>query len=174
MNHRILTFTFFSAAFFLSSCQSTTTTETDPTLERAQTIYAEAIAVHDEVMPRMDEIMQLRQKLELRVESMQQQNEPAYADSLQQMQTAIQNLRDADEAMMQWMRSVQKVPGSDESGADLTSDYQDELNATVLTDTVGLIQRQEAQREDIEEVKRQIEQSITEAEQLIGLPANEQ
>ena len=73
MNHRILTFTFFSAAFFLSSCQSSTTAETDPTLERAQTIYAEAIAVHDEVMPRMDELMQLRQKLELRVTSMQEQ-----------------------------------------------------------------------------------------------------
>ena len=84
------------------------------------------------------------------------------------MQTAIQNLRDADEAMMQWMRSVQKVPGADE-----TSEYQDELNATVLTDTVGLIERQEAQREDIEEVKRQIEQSIAEAERLIGLPADE-
>ena len=173
MNHRILISSILSTALFLSSCQSTTTSETDPTLDRAQTIYAEAIAVHDEVMPRMDEIMQLRQKLELRVESMQQQNEPAYADSLQQMQTAIQNLRDADEAMMQWMRSVQKVPGSDESDADVTSDYQNELNATVLTDTVGLIQRQEAQKEAIEEVKQQMEQSITEAERLIGLPADE-
>ena len=168
MNHRILISSILSTALFLSSCQSTTTSETDPTLDRAQTIYAEAIAVHDEVMPRMDEIMQLRQKLELRVESMQQQNEPAYADSLQQMQTAIQNLRDADEAMMQWMRSVQKVPGADE-----TSEYQNELNATELRDTVDLIQRQLAQKEAIEEVKQQMEHSITEAEQLIGLPANE-
>ncbi len=168
MNHQRFTAALLSTTLLLGSCQSSTTTEADPTLERAQTIYAEAIAVHDEVMPRMDELMQLRQKLELRVTSMQEQPEEDYADSLQQMQTAIQNLRDADEAMMQWMRSVQKVPGADE-----TSEYQDELNATVLTDTVGLIERQEAQREDIEEVKRRIEQSIAEAETLIGLPADE-
>ncbi len=167
MNHRILTLTILSTTLILGSCQSTTT-EADPTLERAQTIYAEAIAVHDEVMPRMDELMQLRQKLELRVTSMQEQPEEDYADSLQQMQTAIQNLRDADEAMMQWMRSVQKVPGADE-----TLEYQDELNATVLTDTVGLIQRQLAQKEAIQEVKQQMEQSIAEAERLIGLPADE-
>lgn len=173
MNHRILTSVFFSTALFLSSCQSSTTSETDPTLERAQTIYAEAIAVHDEVMPRMDEIMQLRQKLELRVESMMEQDTTEYADSLQHMRTAIQDLRDADEAMMQWMRSVQKVPGLDESNANATSDYQDELNATVLTDTVGLVQRQLAQKEAIEEVKQQMEQSIAEAETLIGLPADE-
>ena len=168
MNHRILTLTILSTTLLLGSCQSSTTSEADPTLERAQTIYAEAIAVHDEVMPRMDEIMQLRQKLQLRVESMQEQTEEDYADSLQQMQTAIQNLRNADEAMMQWMRSVQKVPGADE-----TSEYQDELNATVLTDTVGLIQRQLAQKDAIQEVKQQMEQSIAEAERLIGLPADE-
>ena len=168
MNHHILTLIILSTTLLLGSCQSSTTTEADPTLERAQTIYAEAIAVHDEVMPRMDELMQLRQKLELRVTSMQEQPEEDYADSLQQMQTAIQNLRDADEAMMQWMRSVQKVPGADE-----TSEYQDELNATVLTDTVGLVQRQLAQKEAIQEVKQQMEQSITEAERLIGLPADE-
>ncbi|MGB3848454.1 MAG: hypothetical protein WA958_00690 [Tunicatimonas sp.] len=162
-------FSFLSIALIFSSCQTTTTTEADPTLERAQEIYAEAIAVHDEVMPRMDEIMQLRQKLQLRVTSMQEQPEEDYADSLQQMQTAIENLQQADQAMMQWMRSVQKVPGLDE----VSSDYQDELNATELTDTVGLIQRQLAQKEAIEEVKQQMEQSIAEAEVLIGLPANE-
>lgn len=157
-----------SAALFLGSCQSTTTSETDPTLERAQTIYAEAIAVHDELMPRMDEVMQLRQKLELRVTSMQEQDEAAYADSLQQMQMAIEHLQEADQAMMQWMRSVQKVPGTDE-----TSEYQDEFNTTQLTDTVGLIQRQLAQKEAIEAVKQQMEQSIAEAEVMIGLPASE-
>ena len=158
-----------SAALFLISCQSSTTTEADPTLERAQEIYAEAIAVHDEVMPRMDEIMQLRQKLQLRVTSMREQPEEDYTDSLQQMQTAIENLEQADEAMMQWMRSVQKVPGTDEA----TSDYQNELNATELTDTVDLVQRQLAQKEAIEQVKQQMEQSIAEAEVLIGLPAGE-
>ena len=167
MNYQRFTAALLSTTLLLGSCQSSTT-ETDPTLEQAQTIYAEAIAVHDEVMPRMDEIMQLRQKLQLRVESMQEQTDEDYADSLQQMQTAIENLQQADQAMMQWMRSVQKVPGADE-----TSDYQDELNTTELTDTVGLIQRQLAQKEAIEEVQQQMEQSIAEAERLIGLPANE-
>lgn len=176
MNHPTLII--FSAALFLGSCQSTNTSETDPTLERAQGIYAEAIAVHDEVMPRMDQIMQLRQKLELRVDSMMEQDTSEYADSLQHMRTAIQDLRDADESMMQWMRSVQKVPGSSKPGSsklgtDETSEYQDELNTTQLTDTVGLIQRQLAQKEAIVAVKQQIEQSITQAEVMIGLPANE-
>ena len=169
MNHPLLTAAILSTTLLLGSCQSSTTSEADPSLERAQTIYTEAIAVHDEVMPRMDEIMQLRQKLQLRVESMQEQPEEDYADSLRQMQTAIENLQEADQAMMQWMRSVQKVPGVDE----VSSDYQDELKATELRDTVDLIQRQLAQKKAIEQVQQQMEQSITEAERLIGLPASE-
>ncbi len=166
MNHYPLII--LSAVLFLSSCQSTTTTETDPTLERAQEIYAEAIAVHDEVMPRMDELMQLRQKLQLRVASMMEQDTIEYADSLQGMRTAMQDLRDADESMMQWMRSVQKVPGANE-----TLEYQDKLNATEPSDTAGLIQQQLAQKKAIQEVKQQVEQSITQAEAMIGLPTSE-
>lgn len=168
MNRQLLTVAILSATLLLGSCQSTTTSETDPTLERAQEIYAEAIAVHDEVMPRMDEIVQMRQKLKLRVDSMLQQDTTTLADSLQQMRAAIRNLNEADRAMMQWMRGVQKVPGSDE-----TSEYQDELNTTQLADTVGLVQRQLAQKDAIVEVKQQMEQSIAEAERLIGLPGDE-
>jgi hypothetical protein len=168
MSHQLFTIAILSTTLVLGSCQSSTTAETDPTLVRAQTIYAEAIEVHDEVMPRMDEIVQMRQKLKLRVDSMLQQDTIALADSLQRMRAAIQNLNEADRAMMQWMRGVQKVPGSDE-----TSDYQDELNTTQLTDTVGLVQRQQAQKDAIVQVKQQMEQSISEAERMIGLPADE-
>ena len=149
----------------LAGCQSATTAETDGNLARAQEIYAEAIEVHDEVMPRMDEIMQLRQKLRLRVESLREEDSVGYADSLRQMENAVQHLQEADQAMMQWMRNVRQVPGLE----DLQSDYQDELE-TQPADTANVVEVQLEQKEAIVTVKEQMEASIDEAQRLIGLP----
>lgn len=147
------------------ACSSATNSEADGTLAQAQEIYAEAIAIHDEVMPRMDELVQLRQQLQARADSLRQADSVAHADTLQRMQTAIQNLEQADEEMMQWMRSVEKIAGVDEPA----SEYQEELVATQLEDTTDIIRIQEEQKEAIVEVKRMMENSIAEAKNLLKL-----
>ena len=153
-------------AVLWNSCSSPTATEADTgTLAQAREIYAETMALHDEVMPRMDELMQLRQKLELRVNSIREGDTAAHADSMQQMQTAIEQLQQADRHMMQWMRNIKQVPGAE--GTETASDSE---TGTTITDTTNVIQIQRQQKAEMEQVKEQMENSITEARRLIGLP----
>ncbi|MEM8967016.1 MAG: hypothetical protein AAGE93_11410 [Bacteroidota bacterium] len=152
-----LFFGFFSLIFIsLSSCQSSTTTEADANLTQAQEIYDEAIVVHDEVMPRMDEMMRLRRTVQQQMDSLQQVDSVAYADTLQQMQTIVQNLKEADDAMMQWMRNTVGVP------------TQEELQSPDPVDTTNIIQVQQQQKAAIEQVKQQMESSIEEAKALLN------
>ena len=147
----------------LAGCQSATTSEADGKLAEAQEIYAETMALHDEVMPRMEMLMHLRQKLQLRVDALQEEDEIAYADSLRNMQEAVQSLQAADRAMMQWMRNVKKVPGTEEPLAASPGEE-------VIVDTVDLIQQQRQQLADMQQIQEQMEKSIEEAQHMIGLP----
>ena len=151
-------------SILLAACSSATESEADDTLVQAQEIYGEAITIHDEVMPRMDELIQLRQRLQAKADSLRQADSVAYSDTLAQMQAAIERLEQADEGMMQWMRSVEKVAGIDEP----TSEYQEEIRATQLEDTTDIIRIQREQKEAIVEVKRQMESSIVAAKNLLG------
>jgi len=146
----------------LGGCQSSTT-ETPANLTEAQEIYAEAIEVHDEVMPRMDELMQLRRALETQIDSLNQLDSTAYADTVQYMQYVVRNLQYADQGMMQWMRNVKKVPGLEE----VESAYQNEMELETV-DTTNIVQVQKSQKTAIEQVKQQMESSIEEAKSLLN------
>lgn len=146
----------------LGGCQSSTT-ETPANLTEAQEIYAEAIEVHDEVMPRMDELMQLRRALETQIDSLNQLDSTAYADTVQYMQYVVRNLQYADQGMMQWMRNVKKVPGLEE----VESAYQNEMELETV-DTTNIVQVQKSQKIAIEQVKQQMESSIEEAKSLLN------
>jgi hypothetical protein len=145
----------------LTGCQPAAT-EAPANLTEAQAIYAEAIEIHDEVMPRMGELMQLRQAVESKVDSLNQLDSTAYADTVQYMQHIIDNLRYADRGMMQWMRNVKKVPGLEE----VESAYQSDMELEVV-DTTNIVQVQKSQKEAIETVKQQIESSIQEARSIL-------
>ncbi|MEM6845558.1 MAG: hypothetical protein AAF632_25315 [Bacteroidota bacterium] len=140
---------------FMIGCQPSATTE-------AQEIYIEAMEIHDEVMPRMGEIMQLRRAIEARIDSLQQLDSAAYADTVQYMQFVVRNLQYADQAMMQWMRNVKKVPGMEEA----QTSYQDEMSMETI-DTTNIVQIQRSQKTAIEQVKQQMESSIEQAQSLL-------
>ena len=140
----------------LVGCQSSTTSsETEVAVTRAQEIYAETMNLHDEVMPRMGELVQLRQELGATADSLREADSVGYADTVARMQAAAQDLAQADENMMQWMRSVEKVPGVDSLAA-------------VPADTARLIQVQQEQKAAMEQVQEQMNNSITEARRLLG------
>lgn len=141
-------------AIALPGCQ----TSTNETPSEAQQIYEQTMELHDDVMPRMDEIMQLRQKLQLRVEAMREEDSIKYADSLQKMQQVVQSLQEADRAMMEWMRSVKKP-----SGMDGTASAEE-------VDTTSLLRTLRQQKAAMVQVKAQMENSIQEAQRMIGLP----
>jgi hypothetical protein len=154
---------FYGIAFLLITMSCQPSSETDEKYARAQEIYQEAIAVHDEVMPRMDEIMRLKSLLKERIDALQQKGEEMNTDSLQHMQEIVQKLEEADEAMMQWMRNVKQVPEvEEEPSAD--------AETAQLSDTTNLIQVQQEQKAAIEQVKTQMESSIKEARTFLVLP----
>ncbi|MGB3588774.1 MAG: hypothetical protein WBA23_19670 [Tunicatimonas sp.] len=148
---------------FLVGCQTASNKETPANLSEAQEIYAEAMEVHDEVMPRMGELMQLRRAIENKVDSLNQIDSAAYADTVQYMQFVVRNLQYADQGMMQWMRNVKKVPGLEEA----QTAYQGEMEMEEA-DTTNIVQVQRSQKTAIEQVKQQMESSIKEAKLLVN------
>jgi hypothetical protein len=76
----------------------------NPKEARQDSLFREMMAIHDDVMPEMDNIMKLKRALNDKMDSLQNaQGEAAIStDSLKQV---VQSLEAADDAMMNWMRS---------------------------------------------------------------------
>ncbi len=72
--------------------------EDDFSDEQIAAMHDEVMAVHDEVMPKMEEIFNERQRLSRKLEEINDSSET------QEINTSLQELIEADEAMMQWMR----------------------------------------------------------------------
>lgn len=154
----------FAIILLLSGCQPSPEDEHTSARLKAQQIYTEAIAIHDEVMPLMDEIMRLQRQLKMKIDSLQQLDSADYVVPIEDMQETVGQLEQADEAMMQWMRTVEPVP-------DLMATSQQHLKEeAVRTDSIDQIQVQEEQKNAIELVKKQMEGSIEQARSLLALP----
>ncbi len=133
----------------LGGCSASSSSEGDERRAQAKEIYDEAIVIHDEVMPRMDEMMQLRQQLQTRADSLYQADSIDYGYIVDDMRAAADRLQKADEGMMQWMRSLEKVPEA-------------------IADTTELVAVQRRQKDEIEKVKQQMETGIEEANELLN------
>ncbi|MDF9795592.1 hypothetical protein OKW21_000855 [Catalinimonas alkaloidigena] len=79
-------------------------TKLSPEETAQDSLFNEMMAIHDEVMPEMDHIFRLQKKLKTLIDSLQNEEatDPGMLDSLTNYND---DLQDADEAMMHWMRS---------------------------------------------------------------------
>jgi hypothetical protein len=123
---------YLSGVLILASCSGHQNQE-DPYADSRQ-IYQEAIDVHDEVMPRMDRIMQLKKLLKTA-------REDVTDDSLRtRIDSSISELEAAHDDMMQWMRNIQPVPEHDpnenpEAGENLPEpDEMEEIQTRSLAE----------------------------------------
>jgi hypothetical protein len=85
-------------------------TEHDAVTEESpnQALYDQVMDVHDEVMPRMDDIMKLKRALQEKIA-----NTPdMVVEKKQQMETMISRLDSASTAMMNWMHEFNPLPDS--------------------------------------------------------------
>ena len=115
--------------------------------EERKNLYNEVIEIHDEVMPRMDEIFSLQSTVKSQI------------DSLRKIDTTLQQiemlnglhlkLEEADQAMMNWMRAFKVSMNSDE------------------VDQQEAIHYFEAEREKIIEVRDVMNRNIDEAQQKL-------
>lgn len=85
---------------------SQTTTETTTDDSPNQILYDQVMDVHDEVMPKMDEIMKLKRELQEQIA-----NTPdMVVERKQQLEKIISNLDSASNAMMDWMHKFNPLP----------------------------------------------------------------
>lgn len=73
-----------------------------------QALYDQVMDVHDEVMPKMDDIMKLKRKLQDEIA-----NTPdMVVERKEQLEKVIANLDSASNAMMTWMHEFNPLPDS--------------------------------------------------------------
>lgn len=87
-----------------------------------QELYDDIIKLHDEVMPKLNDVMslkgQLKEKLDIAIEEGQSET------LISPLKKSIEDLEGADHAMMQWMRGFK--PKSDSVSHDKVMEYYDD------------------------------------------------
>lgn len=73
-----------------------------------QALYEEVMAVHDEVMPKADELYQLKKELQDKIAK----TPDLVADKKKQLDQIIAELDSADHSMMDWMHKFNPLPDS--------------------------------------------------------------
>lgn len=68
--------------------------------EKEKPLYDQVMDIHDEVMPKMDELYQLKKGIQEKLVA----TDSAQTEKRQQLETTIHLLDSANEAMMVWMR----------------------------------------------------------------------
>jgi hypothetical protein len=118
----------------------------------SEKIYKESIKVHDEVMPLMGKIMDLQQILKNKKEEITDEAK------IDQINITLQNLENAHNTMMYWMRNLTPIPEEPKDDSDLSN----------LPSQEEMLKIQERSLEEIKKVKKAILESIDKAETLIS------
>jgi hypothetical protein len=83
-----------------------------------QTLYDEVMAIHDEVMPKMNDLQKAKTALQTRLEM------PGTAENeKQEINDQIARIDSASEGMMIWMRQFKSLRDIDSLGEDMASEY---------------------------------------------------
>lgn len=113
--YRIMTYLknilpFLLIIMLISACENKTTEQqeevvTDEIPEEVKiekALYDDVMDVHDEMMPKMENMMSIKGQLKEKVDLLKE--EAAQSQLVLEIEAAIQSLETADEAMMNWMR----------------------------------------------------------------------
>ena len=111
---------------------------------KVKQIDDQAVAIHDEVMPKMGDIIALKGELKAKIESL----DSTQLDALTAHEQVLEDLMIAEEGMKDWMHGY------------VVPDYKKSLE-----ELEPLVK---AQLESIETVKANMEKSITDAKTLLG------
>ena len=132
--------------FFAFSCHSSNTSGKDPVVDGVismDSLKSEVLFLHDEVMPKMGALRRVRKDLLLQADSI------VSVDSAraEELKALASNIGDASEGMMQWMRAYEP----DFEGTD------EEIRAYF-----------EAQKDAIQKVKNQMENTLAMGQAALG------
>ena len=108
----------FAITLFSCNKQGRDTTASDPVDDESnQALYEEVMGIHDEVMPKMDDLYRLKKQLQDEIASTPDLTE----EKKLEMQQTIQQLDSANTSMMVWMRQFD--PPSDSSNQEALREY---------------------------------------------------
>lgn len=113
-----------SASFFLSNCSSKTEhsdhdhDHNDESVVGANdALYDEVMKIHDEVMPKMNDIYKMKEELKKQIA-----DAPDMVDEKRkELEAKIANLEEAMRSMMEWMREFN--PPADSLGEETVREY---------------------------------------------------
>lgn len=129
----VINISFVLIAALLISCESKE--------KEIEKLKLETMAVHDEVMPKMDDIMKLKKALKDKKDTANDVN----SDQIQEM---IQALEESDKAMMNWMRN-----------------YDPRMEGMSDDEKIAYLKNQKS---SIEKVSEQMKNSISEADDYLN------
>ena len=136
-------------AFFAVSCQQAKNDQSSESVtenaDATKELHDHVMQIHDEIMPKMDNIMKAKGQLQERLDSLRAGN--GDESMITAIEEATAALSEADEAMMQWMRSF-KPPQDGTDEQTIKAYYTD-------------------QEEKIKTVKDQMYSSLEEAERIL-------
>lgn len=128
----------------MAACGGNTTHDHHAKPQGNEALYQEVMAVHDEVMPKMDEIYKLKEALRKQMTNPAEQPE---------IQTTITNLDSASALMFTWMNQFN--PPADSEGVEKAKAYLEE------------------EKKKIEQVRDAMIQSIDEAKAVMQTSGGE-
>jgi hypothetical protein len=129
--------------------------------QEATEIYAESMKIHDEIMPRMDELFTLRQKLTLKLDSIKGDS-VVNAARIDQIRKATSRLAAAEKDMMDWMHNIKDVSDDGEH-----AHHGNHHQSTPGIAPEEMVKVQHEQKEAIEKNRTDIEESIANAKELL-------
>ena len=133
----------------LSACSQNTDEkkEATGTLDAVEKKRSEVMAVHDEIMPGMGTLMNLKKQLKEKAAAMDSA-QSIDQEQLVSIQVSIEQLEEADEAMMQWMRT-----------------YKDPADSVNENEAIAYLELKE---QEIHEVKEKMQESEAAAKALLN------
>lgn len=134
-------------SFSLFSCkQQTSAVEKKGAPDEVEALKQEVMGVHDETMPRIETLMNLKKQLKEKV-AQTDTTDGGNREKVATMLLTVKQLEEADEAMMQWMRT-----------------YNDPDQTMGKAKALKYL---ELKKEEILEVKQQMEASETAAKTIL-------
>jgi len=113
--------TIFISLVLLSACGKSSQHQHQDDAESSdnpnQALYDQIMSVHDEVMPKSDQLYQLKKELQDKIAKSIELNE----DGKRQLKQTIKELDSADHSMMEWMHKFKPLP--DSANQELAREY---------------------------------------------------
>lgn len=133
----------------------------------ALTIYEEAMKLHNEVMPHIDEMYQLEGKLNALRDSLVEDS-TGNAQRIVTIDEKLSSLKTASKDMMDWMHNIQDVPAVQSASGHEHHSGHGNKSGSEQAEPEETLHIQQQQKRRIEEIKVVVERSIEEAKQELA------